>query len=126
MERFKTDSRTGLRYELQGDYYVVAGDDETERTPIGPWGRRHLRWLKENRRVTYMSLLTSGKLHEYLRQIDSQANVQYETLIRQMASAEGLSEQMKAENQMMWVQKMNNIRSRAEEIIRDALILTAF
>ena len=126
MERFKTDSRTELRYELQGDYYVVAGDDETERTPIGSWGRWHLRWLKENRRVTYMSLLTSGKLHEYLRQIDSQANVQYETLIRQMASAEGLSEQMKAENQMMWVQKMNNIRSRAEEIIRDELILTPF
>ena len=122
MEQFKTDPHTGLRYELQDDYYVLAGDDEAGCIPVGLWGRRYLRWLKENRRVTYTSLLTSGKLQEYLQQIDSQANEQYEMLIWQMASAEALSEQLKADDQMEWVRRMNSIRSRAEEIILKDLL----
>ena len=122
MERFKTDAQTGLRYELQGDYYLVSGEDDAERPAIGIWGKRHLRWLKQNRRVTYTNLLTNGKLHDYLQGIDTQANEQLELLIRQMAKTEGVTEQLKAENQMEWVGQMNSIRNRAEEIISSELI----
>ena len=122
MKRLKTDAQTGLQYELQGDYYVIAGDDNAERQPISTWGRRHLRWLKQNRRVTYTNLLTTGKLYDYLYDIDSQANEQLELLTRQMAKAEGITEQLKAEDQMEWVGRMNSIRNRAEEILCHELI----
>ena len=122
MERFMTDTQTDLRYELQGDYYLIAGEDESERPPVGIWGQRHLRWLKQYRRVKYTNLLTIGRLYEYLQDIDAQANEQLNLLIRQLAEAEGLSEQMKAESQMTWVQEMNNIRSRAEAVIWAELI----
>ena len=122
MERIKTDAQTGLRYELQGDYYVIAGEDDAESPVIGIWGQRHLRWLKQNRRVTYTILLTTGRLYDYLQEIDTQANEQFELLIRQMANAEGVTEQMKAENQMEWVRRMNDIRSRTEEIVLYELI----
>ena len=121
MNQFKTDERTGLQYELQGDYYVIAGEEE-EKPTVGIWGQRHLRWLKQNRRVTYTNLLTAGKLYEYLREIDAQANGQLDALIAQLARAEGVTEQLKAENQMEWVRRMNNIRKRAEEIVSDEFI----
>ena len=124
MERIKTDAQTGLRYELQGDYYLIAGEDEAERPSVGIWGQRHLRWLKQNRRVTYINLLTTGKLYDYLYDIDTQANEQLELLIRQMAKAEGVTEQMKTENQMEWVRRMNSIRSRAEEVTCNEIVLT--
>ena len=122
MERFKTDTQTDLRYELQGDYYLIAGEDEAERQPVGIWGQRHLRWLKRNRRVTYTNLVTTGRLYDYLQDIDTQANEQLELLIRQLAKAEGVTEQMKAEDQMEWVRRMNSIRNRAEEIINSEMI----
>ena len=122
MERVKTDMETGLQYELQGDYYVIAGENEVELPPVGIWGQRHLRWLKQNRRVTYTNLLTTGKLYDYLYDIDSQANEQLELLTRQMAKAEGITEQLKAEDQMEWVGRMNSIRNRAEEILCHELI----
>ena len=122
MNQYKTDARTGLQYELQGVYYVIAGEDDAERPPIGIWGQRHLRWLKRNRRVTYTNLLTTGKLYDYLHDIDTQANEQFELLIRQMANAEGVTEQMKAEKQMEWVRRMNSIKIRAEEILCRELI----
>ena len=122
MERFKTDAQTGLRYELQGDYYLVSGEDDAERPAIGIWGQRHLRWLKRNRRVTYTNLLTTGRLYDYLQDIDTQTNEQLASLIRQMAKAESVTEKMKAEDQMEWVRRMNNIRSRTEEIISSELI----
>ena len=122
MERFKTDAQTGLRYELQGDYYVIAGETEAERRPGGIWGKRHLRWLKRNRRVTYTNLLTTGRLYDYLQEIDTQATERLELLIRQMAETEGITEQLKAEDQMEWVRRMNNIRSRTEEIVLYELI----
>ena len=90
--------------------------------PIGIWGQRHLRWLKQNRRVTYTNLLTTGRLYDYLQDIDAQANEQLALLIRQMAKAEGITEQQKAEDQMVWVGRMNGIRVRAEEIISSELI----
>ena len=122
MERYKTDAQAGLRYELQGDYYLIAGEDEAERQPVGIWGQRHLRWLKRNRRVTYTNLVTTGRLYDYLQDIDTQANEQLELLIRQLAKAEGVTEQMKAEDQMEWVRRMNSIRNRAEEIINSEMI----
>ena len=122
MNQYKTDARTGLQYELQGDYYVIAGEDDAESPVIGIWGQRHLRWLKQNRRVTYTILLTTGRLYDYLQEIDTQANEQFELLIRQMAKAEGITERMKAKNQMEWVRRTESIWSRAEEIISSELI----
>ena len=122
MERMKTDTETGLQYELQGDYYVIAGENEAELPPIGIWGQRHRRWLKQNRRVTYTILLTTGRLYDYLQEIDTQANEQFELLIWQMAKAEGITERMKAKNQMEWVRRTESIWSRAEEIISSELI----
>ena len=122
MKQFKTDTRTGLQYELQGNYYLIAGEVEAERPTIGIWGQRHLLWLKQNRRITYTNLLTTGKLYDYLREIDAQANGQLDVLIAQMAKAESITEQLKAENQMEWVRHMNSIRTRAEEIVYSELI----
>ena len=121
MNQFKTDTRTGLQYELQGDYYVIAGEED-EKLLVGIWGQRHLRWLKQNRRVTYSNLLTAGKLYDYLREIDAQTSGQFDLMIRQMARAKGVTEQLKAEKQMEWVRRMNSIRNRAEEIVSDELI----
>lgn len=122
MGRDKTDRQTGLTYVLQGNYYVLGGEDEAESLPVGIWGQRHLRWLKQNWRVTYTNLLTTGRLYDYLQTIETQANEQFELQIREMAETEGITERMKAGNQMTWVRQMNNIRARAEEIIYDELI----
>ena len=123
MERFVTDERTGLKYELVGDYYLIAGEDEPEEDrPIGVWGQRHLRYLKEHRRVRYANLLTSGKLNSYLANIDQQAEEMFELLVKQMAEREGVTEQLKAADQMGWVRRMNNIRNRAAEITTSELI----
>ena len=122
----KTDERTGLKYELVGDYYLIAGDDEPdeEQKPIGIWGQRHLSYLKNHRKVLYANLLTSGKLNDYLADIDNQAEKMFERLTRQMTIAEGVTEQLKADNQMAWVGKMNSIRNRAAEIINTEIIYT--
>ena len=122
MNQYKTDVRTGMQYELQGDYYLISGEDETELQAIGIWGQRHLRWLKQNRRVTYTSLLTTGRLCDYLLDVDAQANEQFELLIRQLAKAEGVTEKRKVEDQMEWVKRMNSIRSSAEEIVIGELV----
>ena len=116
MNQFKTDVITGLQYELQGDYYVIDGEGD-ERPTVGIWGQRHLHWLKRNQRITYTNLLTCGKLHDYLIDIDRQANELLDLLIKQMAAAEGVTEQLKATDQIGWVQCMNSIRSRAEELV---------
>lgn len=111
MEKFIIDERTGLRYELVGDYYLIAGDDEPEeeQKPIGIWGQRHLRYLKNHRKVLYANLLTSGKLDNYLADINKQAEEMFERLTRRMAVAEDITEQLKATDQMVWVGRMNNI-----------------
>ena len=125
MERFITDERTGLRYELVGDYYLIAGDDEPEEDrPIGVWGQRHLRYLKEHHRVRYANLLTSGELNAYLADIDRQAEELFLRLVKQMADAEGITETLKASDQMEWVRRMNNVRSRAFEIVEADIIYT--
>ena len=118
MERFVTDERTGLKYELVGDYYLIAGDDEPEENqPIGVWWQRHLRYLKECHRGRYANLLTSSELNAYLADIDRQAEELFLRLVKQMANAEGISETLKASNQMEWVRRMNSCRNRASEIV---------
>ena len=125
MERFVTDERTGLKYELVGDYYLVAGDDEPEEyQPIGIWGQRHLRYLKEHHRVRYANLLTSGELNAYLAGIDRQAEELFLRLIKQMADAEGIAETLKANDQMEWVGRMNSCRDRASETVYHQVIYT--
>ena len=126
MEKYITDERTGLKYELIGDYYLIAGDDEPEQEqePIGIWGQQHLRYLKEHHRVRYANLLTSGELNTYLADIDRQAEELFLRLVKQMANAEGISETLKASNQMEWVRRMNSCRNRASEIVYHQVIYT--
>ena len=109
MEKYITDECTGLKYELVGDYYLIAGDDEPEEDqPIGVWGQRHLRYLKNHRKVFYADLLTSGKLNCYLADVDQQAEQLFLRLVKQIADAEGITETLKASNQMQWVGRMNS------------------
>ena len=122
MEKYSTDERTGLKYKLVGDYYLIAGDDEPEQEPIGTWGQRHLRYLKEHRRVRYANLLTIGKLNDYLADLNEQAEATFSQLVKLFAEKEGVTEAIKAENQMLWVQKMNNIRNAAMEVVSNDLI----
>ena len=125
MESFVTDERAGLKYELVGDYYLIAGDDEPEEDqPIGVWGQRHLCYLKEHRRVRYTTLLTGGELNAYLADIDRRAEELFPRLVKQMADADGISETLKANDQMEWVGRMNNVRSRAFEIVEVDIIYT--
>ena len=95
---------------------------EEELQPIGVWGQRHRRYLKEHRRATYATLLTSGKLNSYLADIDRQAEEMFSRLVKQLAEAEGVTEQLKADNQMEWVCRMNNMRNRAMEMVNNDLI----
>ena len=123
MKQHFTDEKKGIRYTLQGDYYLpdLALPAE-EQQPIGIWGQRHLRHIKQNRRVLYTNLLTSGKLNSHLADINRQAEEMFSRLVKQMAEREGVTEQLKADNQMEWVGRMNDIRSRAMEIINEELI----
>ena len=116
----------GGTYIRQGDYLLpcLSLPAEKENKPIGVWGQQHLRYLKQHRKVLYTTLLTSGKLDSYLADIDKQAEDMFLRLVEQMAKREGVTEQLKAENQMEWVCRMNNIRSRAMEIVNDELIYT--
>ena len=124
MEKYITDERTGLKYELVGDYYIIAGDDEPEeeQKPIGIWGQRHLRYLKEHHHVRYADLLTSGELNDYLADIDRQAEELFLRLVKQLSEKEGVTEQLKADNQMEWVGRMNNIRNRAIEVVNTDIV----
>ena len=123
MEKVIYDEKNGLWYELQGDYYIPCKKlPEKEQQPIGIWGQRHLRYIKQNRKVLYLNLLTSGKLNSYLVEIDQQAEDMFFRLVKQMAEREGVSETLKAENQMEWVQRINSIRNRAIEIVNTGII----
>ena len=123
MKQHFTDERTGIRYTLQGDYYLpdlqLPPEKETE---IGLWGQRHARYLKRSHKVLYMNLLTSGRLNNYLADIDEQAADMFLRLVKQMAERENITEQLKTENQMLWIGRMNEIRARAREIVNAELI----
>lgn len=114
----------GGAYEQQGDYLLpcLSLPAEKGNEPIGVWGQRHLRYLKQHRKVLYTNLLTSSKLNGYLADIDEQAEGMFLRLVEQIANREGVTEQLKAENQIEWVGRMNNIRSRAMEIVNEELI----
>lgn len=113
MDKYIYDGGNGLWYELQGDYYIpcLVLPTEKENKPAGIWGQRHKRYLKEYKRVTYTVLLTSGKLNSYLADIDEQAEVMFSRLVKELAEKENVTEKLKAKNQILWVQKMNNIRN---------------
>ncbi len=117
-------------FEKMGGTYTQVGDyllpdlklPEVEQQPIGVWGQRHRRYLKEHRRATYMTLLTSGNLNSYLADIDRQAEELFSRLVKQMAEEEGVTETLKADDPMEWVGRMSNIRNRAMEIVNTDII----
>lgn len=125
MQKHIIDEITGIPYILVDDYYLPWGDlpdDELEQQPIGVWGQRHLRYIKQYKRCFYSELLTSGKLNSYLADIDRQAEEMMSILVRQLAEKEGITDKLKAENQMQWVGRMNSIRNRAMEAINSELL----
>ena len=122
LARFITDERTGLKYELCGDYYIIAGEDEPEREPIGIWGQRHLSYIKKHCKAFYNKMLNEHTLYDYLYQLNADAEDTYHRHVKQMAEREGITEKLKADNQMEWVRKMNSIRNRTIEIIKNELI----
>lgn len=126
MEKYIYDENNGLWYELQGDYYIpcLVLPAEKENKPIGLWGQRHKRYLQEHRKATYTMLLTSGRLNNYLTTIDEQAENMFFRLVKQLAEKEGVTETLKAENQMLWIQRMGNIQARAREIVNTELIFS--
>ena len=123
MEKYIYDEKNGLWYELQGDYYIpcLKLPDEEQR-PIGIWGQRHLRYLRQHRKVLYTELQITGKLNSYLTDLNKQAEAMVLELVKQLSAREGVTEQLKAQDQMLWVQRMNNIRDRAMEIVNEDLI----
>lgn len=123
MEKYIYDEINGLWYELQGDYYIpcLALPAEEEQS-VGLWGQRHLHYLKEYRKGTYINLLTSGKLNGYLAEIDKQAQECFERLIEDMKQSQGITEQLKAENAFEWIRRINNILACAREIVNKEII----
>jgi hypothetical protein len=125
MQKHIVDEKTGIPYTLVGDYYLPWGnlpDYEPEQKSIGIWGQRHLRYIKQHCRSLYSELMTSGKLNDYLADLNDEAEEMFSRLIKQIAKSEGVTEQLKASKQMEWVQQMNNIRNRAMEIVMNDII----
>ena len=123
MDKYIYDEKNGLWYELQGDYYLPCLKlPKEESRHIGVWEQRHLRYLKQHRKVLYSELLISGKLNDYLADLNEQAEAMFSRLVKQLAEKEGLTEALKAENQMLWMQKMNNIHNAAMEVVSNDLI----
>jgi hypothetical protein len=123
MEKYIYDEKNGLHYELVGDYYLPLLT-VPEVPPIGIWGRRRQQYLKEHRPAIYSSMLLSDKLSSHLIEVDQQAQDMYDQLMRQMEIRAGITEQLKATDQMAWVQKMNAISNQVREIISTELIYT--
>lgn len=123
MDKYIFDESNGLWYARQGDYYIpcLILPVEEER-PIGLWGQRHLRYIKEHHKARYSSLLTNGKLNSYLADIDQQAQERLDVIIQQMVHAQGITEELKAADQMAWVGKMNNIQASAIEIVNQEIV----
>ena len=123
MNKHITDEKTGISYTLHGDYYLpdLALPPE-EKQPIGIWGRRHLRYIRQHKQAVYTMLLTSKKLNSYLADIDKQAEEMFSQLVEQIAERDSITEKLKEENQMLWVEKMNAIRETAREIVNNDLI----
>ena len=123
MDKYIYDENNGLWYELQGDYYIPCLTiPEEEQQPIGIWGRRHLRYIREYRKGLYNSLLLSGKLNSYLADLNEHAEELFLRLVEGLAKKENITETLKAEDQMLWVQRMNSVQEMAMEIVNNDLI----
>ena len=139
MEKYIIDERTGWEYELKCEQYyptgrvmrngvmtpseLPEGNGPGEEKPIGVWGRRHLRYIRQFKKSLYLDLFMSGTLNAYLADINVQAENSFSRLVKEMAEREGVTEKLKADDQMAWVQRMNNIRNRATELINQELIV---
>lgn len=124
MDKYIYDKRNGLWYELQGDYYIPCLELPTEKEErhIGVWGQRHLRYIRECKKIFYINLLTSGKLQSYLAEVEEQAQELFDRLMKQKAEREGITEKLKADNQMEWVGRMNALRSAVIEAVNAEVI----
>lgn len=124
MKKYITDENTGISYTLIGDVYIpnlVSTDTNYE---IGYWGRKHKEYIRQYKPAFYTTLLTQCKLNSYLHDVDVRATEMYDTIVKQLAKQEGVTEKLKATDMMLWIQKMNNIRNRAMEIVNAELIYT--
>lgn len=124
MEQYIYNEQNGLWYELRGDYYIPCLElpAEKEERSIGVWGQRHLRYIREHKKALYTSLLTNGKLQSYLADVEEQAQELFDRLMKQRAEREGITETLKADNQMEWVQRMNALRSAVIETVNAEVI----
>lgn len=124
MKKYTFDAKNGLGYEQCGEYQLPCLTVPNSKM-IGRWGQHHRRYLRQHKYGTYTALLLTGRLDDYLADIDRQAEEMFLRLVMQMAEAEGVTEQLKAGNQMEWISRMNNIRNRAMEIVNSELIYRA-
>ncbi len=122
MEKHITDEQNGLEYELVGEYYIVAGEDEPPARPIGVWGARRRDYLKQHRQGLYYELLFSGKLNDHLADVEEQAQDMMWNLTEKMKQAQGVTEDLKRRDQMAWVGAVNSIQARVREIIQHEFI----
>ena len=123
MEKMIFDEINGLWYEKKGDYYLPCLSLPNEKDkPIGLWGQRHLRYLKEHKRIFYLNLLTSGRLNEYLVSVDEQAENMFFRLVKEYADRQGITERLKAKSQLEWIGRVRNIRACAREVVNVEII----
>lgn len=124
MEQYIYNEQNGLWYELRGDYYIPCLElpAEKEERSIGVWGQRHLRYIREHKKALYTSLLTNGKLQSYFADVEEQAQELFDRLMKQRTEREGITETLKADNQMEWVQRMNALRSAVIETVNAEVI----
>ena len=123
MKKHITDEKTGISYTLHGDYYLPDLElPAEEERPIGIWGQRHLRYIREHRKALYTEMFLDGKLNSYLANLNEQAEEMFFRLVNELAEKEGITETLKAENQMLWVQRMNAVREIATELVNNDLI----
>lgn len=125
MKKYITDENTGIGYTLVGDVYIPNLVSTDTNYKIGYWGRKHMAYIKRYKPAFYTTLLTQCKLNSYLHDVDVRATEMYDTLVKQLAEQENVTEQLKASDMMLWVQRMNNIRNRTTEIVNAELIYTA-
>ena len=124
MEQYIYNEQNGLWYELRGDYYIPCLElpAEKEERSIGVWGQRHLRYIREHKKALYTSLLTNGKLQSYFADVEEQAQELFDRLMKQRTEREGITETLKADNQMEWVQRMNALRAAVTETVNAEVI----
>lgn len=124
MKKYITDENTGISYTLVGDVYIPNLVSTDTNYKIGYWGRKHKEYIKQYKPAFYTTLLTQCKLNSYLHDVDVRATEMYDALVKKLAKQEGITEKLKTENQMLWVQQMNNITNRAREIVSKEIIFT--